>query len=212
MIKRKKVLVADDHAIFREGLKKVIATSDDLIVTCEANDGQEALQKIKEQELDLVILDVSLPGRSGLDVLQELKNILPNLPVIILSMYPEDQYAVRAYRSGAAGYLTKGSPPDELLDALHLALNGKKYVSSSLAVSLVNGLADGLAPSPHSDLSNREFQIVCMIASGKTVGTIAKELSLSVKTVSTHRANILRKMNLKNSAELTRYAIEHNLA
>lgn len=211
MSDRRKVLIADDHAIFREGLKQVIATSDDMCVTGEATDGQEVLRMVREQEFDLVVLDVSMPGRSGLDVLAELKALRPNLPVVVLSMHPEEQYAVRAYRSGAAGYITKGSPPRELLDALHKALSGKKYVSPALAEALVSGLSLNAEPALHSELSNREFQIICLIASGKTVSIIARELCLSVKTISTHRANILRKMNLRNSAELTRYAIENHL-
>lgn len=211
MNSRKKVLIADDHAIFREGLKKVIATSDDMCVVDEATNGPELLRKVMEQEFNLVVLDVSMPGRSGLDVLAELKAHHPSLPVVVLSMHPEEQYAIRAYRSGAAGYITKESPPRELLDALHKALAGKKYVSPAFAEALVSGLDSATLPALHNGLSNREFQIICLIASGRTVGTIARELSLSVKTVSTHRSNILRKMNLKNNSELTRYAIENHL-
>jgi DNA-binding NarL/FixJ family response regulator len=211
MITMKKIIIADDHAISREGLKQVIATTVDMTVTDEAVNGQDLLLKVQANQYDLVILDISMPGRNGLDVLVELKNIKPKLPVLVLSMHPEEQYALRAYKSGASGYLTKGSPNSDLIDALQKISLGKKYVSTALAESLVNGLSDPSHQDLHHSLSNREYQVMCLIASGKPVGKIAIDLSLSVKTVSTYRAHILRKMNMNNNAELTRFVIENNL-
>jgi two-component system invasion response regulator UvrY len=206
-----RIIIADDHAVFREGLKHVIGTTVDMSVVDEAANGQELLNKIHSNDYDMVVLDISMPGRNGLDVLAELKNLKPKLPVLVLSMHPEEQYALRAFKSGASGYLTKGSPSNELLDALQKISLGKKYVSSSLAEFLVSGLVDSNQQDLLHSLSNREYQVMSMIASGKTVGKIAVELSLSVKTVSTHRAHILRKLNMKNNAELTRFVIENNL-
>ncbi|GFE58606.1 response regulator transcription factor [Geobacter sp. AOG1] len=206
-----RILVADDHAIFREGLKQVIGSTVDMTVVDEAINGQELLNKIQSNEYDLVILDISMPGRNGLDVLVEMKNIKPKLPVLVMSMHPEEQYALRAYKSGASGYLTKGSPSHDLIDALQKISLGKKYVSSALAESLVNGLSENNQQDLIHSLSNREYQVMSLIASGKPVGKIAVELSLSVKTVSTYRAHILRKLNMKNNAELTRFVIENKL-
>lgn len=203
-----RILVADDHEIFREGLKRIVATTVDMDVVDEAACSQELLRKVQDNDYDLVILDISMPGRNGLDALVELKQIKSKLPVLVLSAHPEEQYALRAYKSGASGYITKGSPSGELLDALHKIMLGKKYVSTALAELLVNGLSD---PNPQgllNSLSNREYQVMTLIASGKTVGKIARELVLSVKTVSTYRAHILKKLNMKNNAELTRFVIE----
>lgn len=205
----KQVLIADDHAIFRAGLKQIIAMRADMVVADEAADGFEALKKIREKNFDIVVIDITMPGRNGLEILADIKAIKPKLPVLVLSMHPEEQYALRALRTGAAGYVTKGSAPEELLEALEKISLGKKYVSPSLAEALVSSLEDD--QPPHSKLSNREYQVLRMIGSGKTVGKIATELSLSVKTVSTYRTMILRKMNLNNNAEITRYAIENNL-
>lgn len=207
----KRILVADDHAIFREGLKLVIGNSVDMTVVDEAINGQDLLKKIQNNDYDVVILDISMPGRNGLDALVEIKNIKPKIPVLVMSMHPEEQYALRAYKSGASGYLTKGSPSADLIDALQKISMGKKYVSTSLAESLVAGLSDHSKQDLVHSLSNREFQVMNLIASGKTVGMIAVELSLSVKTVSTYRAHILDKLNMKNNAELTRFVIENNL-
>jgi len=207
----KKIIIADDHVIFREGLKQVIATTVNMTVAAEASTGQELLLKVQENDYDLVILDISMPGRNGLDTLAELKRIRPKLPVLVLSMHPEEQYALRAFKSGASGYLTKGNPTSELIDALQKLVLGKKYVSADLAESMVSGLgAPSEAEIQHS-LSNREYQVLCMIASGKPVGKIAIELSLSVKTISTYRSHILRKLGMQNNSELTRFAIENNL-
>lgn len=206
-----RIIIADDHAIFREGLKQVIETTVDMTVADEASNGQELLQKVQNNDYDMAILDITMPGRNGLDVLVELKNIKPKLPVLVMSMHPEEQFALRAYKSGASGYLTKSSPSTELLDALHKLSLGKKYVSSGLAESLVSGLSDVSQNDLQNSLSNREYQVMSLIGSGKTVGKIADELSLSVKTVSTYRAHILRKLNMKNNAEVTRFVIENNL-
>lgn len=207
----KRILIADDHAIFCEGLKQIIATTVDMTVAGEAATGQEALSKIRDNDYDMVILDISMPGRNGLDILAEIKSLKPHLPVLIMSMHPEEQYALRAFKAGASGYLTKGGAIRELVEALHKVTLGKKYISSTLAETLVSDM-DG---SPHDQiykcLSNREFQVLCMIASGKPVGKIATELTLSVKTISTYRTHILRKLNMNNNAELTRFAIENQL-
>lgn len=206
-----RILVADDHAIFREGLKQVIGMTVDMTVVDEAVNGQELLSKIQNNDYDVVILDISMPGRDGLDVLMELKNIKPKLPVLVLSMHPEEQYALRAYKSGASGYMTKGSPSEELIDALYKISLGKKYVSTAMAESLVSSLSDPNQKELLNSLSNREYQVLKLIASGKPVGKIAVELVLSVKTISTYRAHILRKMNMNNNAELTRFVIENKL-
>lgn len=206
-----KILIADDHAIFREGLKQIIARSSNLVIAGEAENGMEVLNKVMQNDYDVVLLDISMPGRNGLDILLEIKSVRPKLPVLILSMHPEKQYAVRAFRSGATGYVTKGSPPHELIQALEKVAIGKKYVSPALAEMLVNSLDPDSQEELHGELSNREYQVLRMIASGKSVGKISEELSLSVKTVSTYRTNILRKMNLENNAEITRYVIQNNL-
>lgn len=206
-----RILVADDHAIFREGLKQVIGMTVDMTVVDEAVNGQELLSKIQSNDYDMVILDISMPGRDGLDVLMEMKSIKPKLPVLVLSMHPEEQYALRAYKSGASGYMTKGSPSEELIEALYKISLGKKYVSTAMAESLVSSLSDPNQEELLNSLSNREYQVLKLIASGKPVGKIALELVLSVKTISTYRAHILRKMNMKNNAELTRFVIENKL-
>lgn len=207
----KKIIIADDHVIFREGLKQVIATTQTMQVTDEAGTGQELLRKVQEKDYDLVILDISMPGRNGLDTLGELKKIRPRLPVLVLSMHPEEQYALRSYKSGASGYITKGSSTSELLDALGKLLLGKKYVSADMAEALVCGLGEPTQTEIQHTLSNREYQVLCMIASGKPVGKIAEELALSVKTISTYRSHILRKLSMQNNSEMTRFAIENSL-
>jgi two-component system invasion response regulator UvrY len=206
-----KILIADDHAIVRKGLVQILADSPEAIVVDEASDGKEALAKVDGGDFDLVLLDISMPGRGGLDVLKELKNRNPRLPVLILSMHPEEHYAVRALRSGASGYLTKGSASDELVNAIRKVLSGGKYVSSSLAEKLAEVLDDNTENPIHETLSNREYQVLCMIGSGNTATEIAAEMSLSVKTISTFRARLLHKMRMKNNAELTHYAISNKL-
>ena len=207
----KRVLIADDHAIFREGLKQVIATTVDMAVVDEAENGHEALSKVQTNEYDLVILDISMPGRNGLDMLTEIKRVNRRLPVLVLSMHPEEQYAARAFKAGAAGYLTKGRPASELLDALQKISLGKRYVSASLAESLAGNLAGEGTRLPLDELSIREYQVMCLIAAGKKPQQIADSLALGVKTIGTYRARILKKMNMKSNADLTRYVLENGL-
>jgi len=206
-----KVLIADDHPIVRKGLKQILQDTVDIAVIGEASTGPEALQKVLEQDFDIVLLDISMPGRSGLEVLNELKNLKPHLQVLILSIYPEAQYAVRALKSQAAGYLTKASAPEELITAIRKVAQGGKYVSAALAEKLAFEVTGDPSKLPHETLSDREYQVLCLIAAGKTVTEIGKELALSLKTVSTYRARILEKMNLKNNAEIVRYALQQRL-
>jgi DNA-binding NarL/FixJ family response regulator len=207
-----RVIIADDHDILRAGVKKIVDSSDDMTVVDEAVNGQELLNKIRSNDYDVVVLDISMPGRDGLDVLTEIKSIRPKLSVLVLSSFSEEIYALRAYKSGASGYMSKRCSFQELLDALHKIASGKKYVSADMAESLVSGLGEPEMMEPHRLLSNREFQVMILLGSGKPVGRIASELALSVKTVSTYRTNILLKMNMKNNAELTRYVIENRLS
>ncbi|TEU06564.1 MAG: response regulator transcription factor, partial [Candidatus Aminicenantes bacterium] len=203
-----KILIADDHPIVRKGLKEIIEETPGMKVVDEASNGQEVLEKIFKKDINVVLLDISMPGRSGLDILRDIKRQKPKLVVLVLSMHPEEQYAVQALKEGASGYLTKESAPDELLTALRKVSSGGKYVSSSLAEKLAYALEkDGEKP-PHETLSVREYEVMCMIASGKTVNEIARELFLSPKTISTYRARILEKMRMKNNAQLVRYAIK----
>lgn len=206
-----KVLVADDHAIVREGVKQILAEIPDIVVSGEASDGNQALNKVREGDYDLVLLDIAMPGMSGLEVLKQIKSERSDVPVLILSIYPEEQYAIRTLKAGAAGYLTKESAPDELIEAIRKVCKGGKYVTSSLAEKLALYLDADLEGPVHELLSDREYQVVLMIASGKTVKQIADELALSVKTISTNRTRALRKMRMKTNAEITYYAIKHNL-
>jgi two-component system invasion response regulator UvrY len=206
-----KILIADDHAIVREGLKRIVAETADMVVADEATNGHEVLDKVSNNEYNVVILDISMPGRGGVDILKQLKGQRPHLPILILSMHPEEQYAVRVLKAGAAGYLTKESAPDELITAIKRVSSGRKYVSSSLAEKLAFDLERDTELSYHETLSDREYQVLCMIACGKRAQEIAEELCLSVKTVSTYRSRILEKMKMKNNAELMRYAIKHEL-
>ena len=206
-----KVVVVDDHAVVREGLKRIVSESGGMVVSGEAADGQEAMRVIKSEPCDVVLLDISMPNKSGLDVLKELHAESPRLPVLVLSMHPEDQYAVRVLRAGAAGYVTKESAPAKLVQAIRKVVRGGKYVSPSLAERLVFDLGTDTDKAPHESLSDREYQVLCMIASGKTVTQIADVLALSVKTISTYRVRILEKLKMKNNAELTRYAIKEGL-
>jgi two-component system, NarL family, invasion response regulator UvrY len=206
-----KVCVVDDHAVVREGLKRIIAENPGMAVTSEAGDGVEALRVIQTEPCDVVLLDITMPNKNGLDVLKQIHAETPRLPVLVLSMHAEDQYAVRVLRAGASGYLTKESAPAKLVQAIRKVVRGGKYVSTTLAEKLVFDLDSRSAKAPHEVLSDREYQVLCMIASGKTVTIIAEELALSVKTVSTYRVRILEKLNMKNNAELTRYAIKEGL-
>ncbi|OGG46695.1 MAG: DNA-binding response regulator [Candidatus Handelsmanbacteria bacterium RIFCSPLOWO2_12_FULL_64_10] len=207
-----KLLIADDHAVVREGLKRILAETPDLVVAGEAGDGQEALDRVRAEAWDMVLLDISLPGMSGLDALKQLKRERPRLPVLVLSIYPEDQYAVRVLKAGASGYLTKDSAPDQLIAAIRKISLGRKFVSPYLAEKLAVDLATDTERPLHERLSDREYQVLCLIASGKTVKEIAAGLSLSVKTVSTYRIRILKKMNVKSNAELIHYALQRGLA
>ncbi len=206
-----KILIADDHAIVRQGLKQIVTETRDMIVAGEASNGQELLNKIKEAEYDVVVLDITMPVRNGMDVLRQLRSEKPRLPILMLSIHPEEQYALRALRAGASGYLTKESAPDELVVAIRKVSSGGKYISASLAEKLAFELEAGREQALHETLSDREHQVLCLIASGKTVMEIAQELSLSEKTISTYRSRILEKMNMKNNAELTYYAIKNQL-
>ncbi len=206
-----KVLIADDHPVVREGLKQIVTETQDMVVAGEANNGQEVLNKIREGDYDVIVLDITMPGRNGMDVLRQLRSERPRLPVLILSIHSEEQYALRALRAGASGYLTKESAPDELVVAIRKVSWGGKYISSSLAEKLAFELEVGREQAPHETLSDREYQVMCMIASGKTVMEIAQEISLSEKTISTYRSRILEKMKMKNNAELTHYAIKNQL-
>jgi two-component system, NarL family, invasion response regulator UvrY len=205
------ILIVDDHAVVRTGLKQILSEISDMTITDEACDAREALDKIRTNNYSVVVLDIALPGKSGLDALKEIKTERPGLPVLILSMYPEDQYALRVLKSGAAGYMTKESAPEELVKAVRTVAGGKKYISPSVAERLASQLDFAGKKELHELLSDREYQVLCMIASGKPPGEIAEELSLSVKTISTYRSRILEKMNLNNNAELTTYAIQKRL-
>ena len=206
-----KILIADDHAIVREGLKQILADTSDMLVAGEAGSGQEAVKKVRAGDFSLVLLDISLPGMSGLDVLKQIKCLKPGLPILILSMYPEEQYAIRSLRAGASGYLTKESAPNELIEAIRRVAQGRKYITATLAERIAVDWETEKDRPIHEELSDREYQVFCLIASGKAVKEIAEKLSLSVKTVSTHRSRILKKMGVENNAQLTYYAIKHNL-
>ena len=206
-----KILLADDHTLVRKGIIQILLDVPELDSVDEADDGMEALKKVGNNTYDIVLLDISLPGRSGLEVLKQIKLMKPDLPVLMLSMHPEEQYAVRSIRAGASGYMTKGSAPDELLKAIRKVAKGGRYITSTLAEKLAFEIEKSITENLHESLSDREYQVMCMIASGKTVKEIAEILALSVKTVSTHRARILRKMGMRNSAQLTHYAIKNGL-
>ena len=206
-----RVLIADDHAVFRRGLKETIGEAFPKATFGEAKTAQEAVEAVRRHDWEIVILDISMPGLSGLDILDDLRRLRPKLPVLFLSMYPEEQYARRVLKSGAAGYLTKDSIPEELKEAVRRILAGGRYVSASLAEKLAFDLRREADTPIHELLSDREFQVLRMIASGKTVKQIADEISLSVKTVSTYRARILEKTGMKTTAELIRYAFQAQL-
>ncbi len=206
-----RILVADDHAVVRQGVKQILADVQDMTVKDEAQNGSETLKKVAENEYDVVLLDISMPGRSGLEVLEDIKTQHPKLAVLILSMHPEEQYAVRALRAGASGYLTKASAPQELIGAIRKVAGGGKYVTSSLAEKLADELEIDTEKLPHERLSNREHQVMLMLAEGKSVSDIADELCLSVKTISTYRTRVMSKMGMKKNAELTLYAVHNKL-
>jgi two-component system, NarL family, invasion response regulator UvrY len=206
-----KILLADDHAVVRRGMKDILAQEFKKAIFGEARNAQEALDLVWKGTWDVVVLDITMPGRSGLEVLREIKKSKPRLPVLVLSMHPENQFAVRVLKRGASGYMTKESAPDELVGAIKKVLAGGRYVSASLAEKLATYLSSDSVKPPQELLSDREFQVLRLIASGKMVSEIAKELSLSVKTISTYRTRVLEKMGMRNNAELMHYAIQHDL-
>lgn len=206
-----RVLIADDHAIVRQGLRQILSETDDLVVAGEADDGAQALHLARSQQWDVFLLDVSMPNRNGIDTLKQLKKEFPRLPVLILSMHPEEQYAVRALKAGASGYLTKQSAPEQLVTAIRKVAGGKKYLSPAVAEQLADAIAgDGEQP-PHELLSDREYEVLKLIAAGRPLTQIAEELNLAVATISTFRARIIEKTGLRSNAEMIRYGIEHGL-
>jgi len=207
----KRILIIDDHAVVRDGVKKIFDEQSEAVVFGEASTRLEALQLAREQDWDLAVLDLSLGNQSGLEVLKELKELRPRLPVLILSMHSEEQYARRAFKAGASGYITKDSSRTELAKAINKVATGGRYITSTLAERLVFDLGRGSDRPPHQTLSDREFEVMRLIASGKTVTEIAELLSLSDKTISTYRARLLEKMGMRTNAELTRYAIQNKL-
>lgn len=206
-----KILIVDDHDIVRAGLKQLLCETPDIEVAGEAGSGVEAINLVRKETWDVVLLDMSMPDKSGLEVLKQIKQEYPKLPVLILSMHPEDQYAVRAHRAGAAGYLTKRCVADELVAAVHKVAAGGKYISETVAERLALSVDATATAIPHEALSDREYQIFHLLASGKQVSEIGRELSLSSKTISAHRSNILTKMQMKTNSELMFYAINHGL-
>lgn len=213
MVDKKKirVVITDDHAILREGLKQILDDSEDMLVVGEAKTAGEAIRLSGKLDFDVLVLDISLPDRNGIEAIKLIKQENPHIAVLMLSMHREDQYAVRSLKSGAAGYLSKQSASAELVDAIHMVARGKKYISPEVAQALANQLDMGNDKPPHELLSNREMQTLTMIASGLSVSDIAEKLSLSVKTVSMYRSRILEKMQMRHNAELTHYAIKNNL-
>jgi DNA-binding NarL/FixJ family response regulator len=205
------VLIADDHTLIRKGLKQILDDTADMRVTGEAETGAQAIQISQQMAFDMILLDISLPDKNGIDVLKQLKAINPDVPVLMLSMHAEDQYAVRSMKAGAAGYLNKQSAPLQLVTAIRTVASGKKYISGELAEQLANGLSQGYQELRHQTLSDREYQTLCLMASGKKLSEMAKIMSLSAKTVSVYRARLLEKMNLKTNAEAIHYAISNHL-
>lgn len=205
------VIIADDHPIVRAGLKQMIMEDNFIRVAAEASKGSDLLDQVRRKDYDVILLDLTMPGMDGIDVLKQLKIEKPHIPVIILTIHPESQYALRILKAGASGYLTKASAPDELIKAIRRVHGGGKYISPSLAEKIAFALDKDIGRFPHETLSDREYQVFLLIGSGKTVSEIAGELTLSVKTISTYRTRILEKMQMKNNAELIHYAVQNNL-
>ena len=206
-----KILIADDHAVVRHGLKQIVTSDSQMTIVGEASNGNELLDLARKTSVDVVVLDINMPGRNGLETLKDLKRDYPSLPVIILSMHPEEQYAVRVLKAGAAGYMNKEAAPDELVAAIKKVYQGGKYISPKIAELLAYHIGSDQQEDPHKSLSDRELQVFYSLAGGKTVSQISEELNLSVKTVSTYRTRILEKMNMTTNAELTRYAFDLKL-
>jgi two-component system invasion response regulator UvrY len=206
-----KVLIVDDHPVVRMGIKQMLTDEPDIAAIVEAKTVAEMIEHVREEDWSVIVLDITLPDRSGLEALKDVKAMKPSLPVLILSMHPEDQYAVRVLKAGASGYVTKESAADELVKALKKVVGGGRYISPTLAEKLAEAVGTDYEKQPHETLSDREYQVMCLIASGKKPGEIADELSLSVKTVSTYRARVLEKMQLSSNAELTYYCVKNGL-
>jgi two-component system, NarL family, invasion response regulator UvrY len=206
-----RILIADDHTVVRKGLKQILLEEFPTAHIEDVPDAEEMIKKIMQAKWDVVVSDMSMPGRSGLDALQQIKQIHPDLPVLILSIHPEEHYALRVLKAGASGYLSKGSASDELVKAVQTVLLGKKYISASVAEKLASSFSADTAKHAHELLSDREFDVMKLLATGKSVSEIAEILSLSVTTISTYRARIMTKMNLKTNSDLTKYAIESKL-
>jgi DNA-binding NarL/FixJ family response regulator len=207
-----RLVIADDHAIVREGLKRIVSEAADLQVVAEAADGNEVMQVVREREFDLIVLDLSMPGRSGMELIKLVKAERPKLRVLVLSMHQETQYAVRAIKSGASGYLTKESAPGELVQAIRKIAAGGAYVTAEVAEQLALGAMPGTEKPPHGLLTDREFDVFRRLVAGSSVTEIAAALNLSVKTVSTHKANLMQKLGVANQSDLVRYAIRHGLS
>ena len=206
-----KILIVDDHAIVREGLSRIIQSEQDMVVAGMAKDGSEVIRLMLDNEVDVVILDISMPGKSGLDLIKDLKQVQPLVKILMLSMYPEERFAMRSLKAGASGYLTKEMAPEEIVTAIRTIYSGRKYITPALADMIADELQNPSEKVPHEMLSDREFEVLCMLAIGKPVVEIAATLSLSESTVSTYRMRILQKMNLKNNSDLIHYGIEHGL-
>lgn len=205
------IIIADDHSILRAGLKTILSGTADMSIVDEASTAEELMNKLMKRSFDLVILDLSMPGRGGLDALFDIRKQYPKMPVLVLSVYPEEQIAERVIQSGAAGYINKETAPDVIIEAIRLVSSGRKYISDMLAEKLASKLETGRSGKPHELLSAREYQVLCLIGNGKSLTTIAEDMSLSVKTIATYRSRILEKMSLKNNSELTYYVVKNNL-
>ncbi len=206
-----RILIADDHAIVRKGLRQLILEEYPTAVIVEVSDVESLIAQVMKEQWDLIISDISMPGRSGLEALQQIKEIDPRIPVLIMSMHPEDQYALRVFKAGASGYLSKDAVHEELITAIQMIRNGRKFITPSIAEKLAGALDRGTDKEPHEFLSNREFDVLKMLAAGKSISEIAEQLSLSATTVSTYRSRILEKTGMKTNADITRYALEKKL-
>ncbi len=206
-----RILIADDHEIFRKGVKQLLSEMPDKFIVDEASNGQEVIEKVWKKKYDVVLLDISMPGKNGIDILKDIKSYNPDIQVLILSMYPEEQFAMRALKAKADGYLTKAAKPDELAQAIQKVVTGKKYISSSLADRIAYYVGMDHPRALHESLSDREYEVMCMTAAGESVKHIAMKLSLSDKTISTYRTRILNKMKMNNVAQLIQYTIQNNL-